>query len=206
MLQQVESRGHILREGDEASALCEILSGAVMIYRHTVDGSRVILGLRFKGELVGLSSRQRYACSAVAIRPTTLRKIPYSAIDKAIDHDPRLARRLLNACTAELCRSREQLMIVGNRTALGRVAALIIDLADRSQEDGIAMTLPFTRCEMGDYLGLTLETVSRAISRLKALRIIDLPRSDMVIIRDRARLEALADGDGDGASRGRLCA
>ncbi|MCF3935071.1 helix-turn-helix domain-containing protein [Acuticoccus sp. M5D2P5] len=202
----IADRSHLLHEGDDAVALYEIIDGAAMIYRTSIDGRRTILGLRTQGALVGLSSGRRYVCSAVAIEPTRARRISYAALERAIDNDPRLARRLLNVCTEELSRSRERLLILGNRTALGRVAALLLELAQSTGGAKRPILLPLTRLEMGESLGLTLETVSRSMSRLRTAGIIDLPRSGVVIIRDRARLEAIADGSGDGTSGSRLCA
>lgn len=197
---------HLFHEGDEADALYEIESGVVVIYRVALDGSRQIHGLRYPGEFVGVGYGSTFGVSAVAVRPVTARRIPRPALDRAIDEAPKLARRLLEACTNELMRTSDQLMVISNRTAIGRVASCLLDIHERAAGGGDTVILPITRGEMGDLLGLTIETVSRAMTRLKSLGVISLPRSDTVIVRDREALHALAEGDGNGAARGRLCA
>ena len=111
---------------------------------------------------------------------------------------------MIGGDSAAFERTREQLMIVGSRSALGRVAALLMDLSERAEHSCATVTIPLTRSEMGDYLGLTIETVSRSMSRLKALKIIALPRSDSVLILNRSRLSDLASGVDEGAARGRI--
>ncbi|MCF3934827.1 helix-turn-helix domain-containing protein [Acuticoccus sp. M5D2P5] len=200
------SHEHLFHEGDPAAAIFEIASGVVIIYRTGLDGCRLIHGLRFKGELVGVGYGETYGVSAVAVRPATVRRISRAALDRAIDDDPGAARRVLEALTSELMRISDRLMVIGSRTAIGRVAACLLDLSARSAGGGETFILPICRSEMADYLGLTIETVSRAMTRLKTLGIITLPRSDTVTIKDRPALQTLAHDDGDGAARGRLCA
>lgn len=197
---------HLFHEGDTASAIFAIESGAVLIYRTTLDGCRLIHGIRFKGELVGVGYGDTYGVSAVAVRPATARSISRCALDRAIDEDPAVARTIMQALTSELMSTSDQLMIIGSRTAIGRVAACLVDLSNRAAGGGDDFVLPVNRAEMGDLLGLTIETVSRSMTRLKTLGIIALPRSDTVMIRKRSALLALAQDDGDGAARGRLCA
>jgi len=205
-LVKFNSQEHLFHEGDETDALYEIVSGVVVIYRVALDGSRQIHGLRYAGEFVGIGYGRTYGVSAVAVRPTTVRRLPKAMLERAIEETPHLARRLLEVCTDELMRTSDQLMVISNRIALGRVAACLLDIHERAAGGGDTIILPITRSEMGDLLGLTIETVSRAMTRLKSLGIIALPRSDTVIVRDRDAMRALAEGDGTGAARGRLCA
>lgn len=197
---------HLFHEGDAASATFAIESGAVMIYRTTLDGCRLIHGIRFKGEFVGVGYGDTYGVSAVAVRPTVARSISRPALDRAIDTDPGVARCMMQALTAELTSTSDQVMIIGSRTAIGRVAACLVDLSTRAAGGAETFVLPVNRAEMGDLLGLTIETVSRSMTRLRSLGIIALPRSDTVTIRNRPALLALARDDGDGAARGRACA
>lgn len=197
---------HLFFDGDDDGTLFEVVEGVVALYKLTVEGSRQVLGLRFPGELLGLGHQKQYGCSAVAMGAVRVRRIDRGALDRALGQDPELARRLLDAAMADLRQSREQLMIVGCRSAIGRVAAFLRDMASRAPEQGVGFHLPLTRTDMGDFLGLTLETVSRTMSRLKALGIIALPRHDLVVLCDPWRLGALADGVDEGAARGRLAA
>ena len=200
------SHEHIFHEGDPASAIYVIESGAVIVYRTALDGCRLIHGIRFRGELVGLGFLDSYSVSAIASSPTAARTISRCALDRLIETDPAVAQAMMQALMAEMQMTSDQLMIIGSRTALGRVAACFLDLSNRAAGGGETFVLPVSRAEMGDLLGLTIETVSRSVSRLKALDIIALPKSDTVVIRNRPGLMALAQDDGAGAARGRLCA
>lgn len=197
---------HLFHEGDPAAALFIIESGAVVIYRTARDGCRLIHGIRFKGEYVGLGYGETYGVSAVAVRPTTARSISRAALNRLIETDSTVARQMMLSLSAELMRTSDHLMVIGSRTAIGRVAACLLDLSERAAGGEGTFILPVSRSEMGDLLGLTIETVSRAMTRLKTLGIIALPRSDTVVIRSRSALLALAHDDGDGAARGRLAA
>ncbi|RAI03825.1 transcriptional regulator [Acuticoccus sediminis] len=205
-LTRVGSHEHIFHEGAPAEAMFMIVNGVVVIYRTGIDGCRIIQDLRFKGEYVGVGYEENYSFSAIAVRPTVVRRIARAAVERAIDESPVTARRLLEALTLEQSRLSDRLMVIGSRTAIGRVAACFLDISSRSSGGAETFMVPISRSEMADYLGLTIETVSRAITRLRTLGIIALPRSDTVTIRDRAALQALAQDDGDGAARGRFCA
>lgn len=200
-----DAREPIFHEGDDAEAVFVVDAGVVMLHRTAVDGTRLIHGLRFSGELIGLSSLGRYMVGAVAARQTTLRRVPRCALDKAMESDPLLARRLVAGCTAELMRACDQLMIVGSRSALGRVAAFLLDIAERMAGGVDTFVLPLTRQEMADALGLTMETVSRSMTRLRGVGVLALPNSGTVRLLDRARLRDLAQGDGE-LARGRVVA
>ncbi|MBJ3776597.1 Crp/Fnr family transcriptional regulator [Acuticoccus mangrovi] len=201
-----DSQEHLFHEGDPVSAIFTIESGAVVIYRTARDGCRQIHGIRFQGELVGIGYNVTYGVSAVAVRPTSARAVSRATLDRLLDNDPTLARQMMRALTSELRRTSNLLMVIGSRTAIGRVAACLIDFSNRAADSDDTFVLPLSRGEMGDLLGLTIETVSRAMTRLKVLGIIALRRTDTVTIRKRATLLALAEEDGDGAARGRLCA
>lgn len=203
-LTRVASGEHLFHEGDPVEAIFEIVSGVVVIYRTSIDGCRLIHDLRFRGELVGLGYGQTYATGAIAMRPTTLRRISRAAMERCLDEDPATVRRMLEAMTLEITRTSDRLMVIGSRTAIGRVATCLLDLSNRMAGGTDTFILPISRSQMADYLGLTVETVSRSMTRLKTLRVIALPRSNTIVIRDRVELQTLAHEDGAGAARGRL--
>lgn len=194
---------HLYHEGDEVDRVLEIVRGVVTLYKTAVDGQRQLVGVRFPGDFLGTAGVDRHHTSAMAARATQVRSASRAELDAAMERDGALGRRLLLACRAELRSTRDHLMVIGSRSALGRVAALLVEISDRSAGGAPAFELPLTRGEMGDYLGLTLETVSRAIKRLKTLKIVALPRTDQVLVLDRRGLRALAEGAGEGAARGR---
>jgi CRP-like cAMP-binding protein len=197
-------REHIFHEGDDADWLYEILSGAVALYRSALDGMRVIEGVRFPREIIGYSPHGVLGMSALAVEPCTLVRISRDAIGATDDLER--AQRLLAGCAAELDRLSDQIVILSSRSAVGAMAATILDFSARGSGGSATVVLPLRRAELADLLGLTIETASRAISRLRAVGAIELTRPDVVRILDRARLHELAVGDGEGAARGRLAA
>lgn len=201
-LMRFASDEHIFHEGDPLDATYELTDGVALLYKTGVEGSRHLLGIRFAGDLLGTPGRCDHDCSAVVTRAARVRRWPREYLEVRMQRDSDLAKRLLRACQDELLRTREQLLVVGSRSAVGRVAALLELIAKRT--DGPVFALPLSRQDMADYLGLTIETVSRSMTRLRSLGVIALARADQVTIIDKAQLATLAAGLDEGAARGRL--
>lgn len=198
---KVAAREHVFHEGDDADWLYEVTSGAVILYRTTFDGSRVIQGVRFPGEIFGYSREGGHGTSALAVQPCLLNRL---ARPTGVNMDePGLARRFMAACASEFERLSDQIMILSSRSAVGGLAATLLDFSERGAAGGDLMVLPLRRTELADLLGLTMETASRAMTRLRTLGAIELLRPDVVRIRDRALLRQIAEGDGEGSARGR---
>lgn len=203
-LAMVAAGEHVYHEGEPTTGIYEIVEGVVILYRTDTEGTRQLLGMRLVGNILAVSGSKEHTCSAVATRPTRLRRLCSPEMEARIAHHPRLASLVLEALRLELRYTREQLLVVGARSAIGRVAALLLEIADRTGGGVPVFTIPLTRREMADYVGLTLETVSRTMTRLTALQVITLQRTDEVIILNRAKLIALANGESEGAARGRI--
>jgi CRP/FNR family transcriptional regulator len=192
------SREQIFLEGDVKTHLYRIESGTVCLYKMLSDGRRQIIEFAFEGDFIGLGGSRTHTVGAEAVSPARLRCLPIEGVRRRVAGDPRFAVALYDVMGAELAEARDLLLTVGRRSAIERVAAFLHALARRNARKGRdpgVVELPMTRTDIGDFLGLTIETVSRTITRLKTTGVIRLEQSSRVRILDRARLAALADGE-----------
>ncbi len=183
-------------EGDEASCFYEVLDGVVCVYKLLPDGRRHVMNFCFAGDLIALSAQGEHRYNAEAIETSRVRCIPKMMLAKVIQENPVLASRVIEAATTELAEARNQVLTVSRRSAKERIASFLVGLSKRNEkrgEDEAVLNLPMTRLDIADFLGLTLETVSRTISKLKNAGVIDLPHSSVVVVRDMGRLESLAE-------------
>lgn len=189
------NREDLFLEGDEASHLYEVVSGVVCLYRIMPDGGRHILAFRFPGDIVGLCSPATYGYNAQAVGDARVRRISRAGLERMIDERADFARKLLRMAAAELNAMRDHLTCLASKSAEAKVADFLLMLAERSQAragSAVVVNLPMTRTDIGDYLGLTIETVSRTISKMRRAGIIDLPRTTQVVVRSKDRLAELA--------------
>lgn len=174
-------------EGDLRQSLYAVLSGAVRTVRHTIDGRRQIGGFYYRGDIFGLEDGDEHGFTAEAICATEVTTHRLSASSTANSADP----ILVAAAMGELCRVRGHLAMLGRRCAGEKMASFLIDLARRSDSDGAS--LPMSRQDIADYLGLALETVSRVLSQLQSEGLVSFATCrDFRIIRGAA-LKRLAE-------------
>ena len=189
----------LTRADDPARHVFNITSGSVRVYKLLADGRRQITGFLFAGDFLGLATGDTYVFSAEAIEPVTacrFRKSDYRAL---IRESPALETTLLERATHELVAAQNQMLLLGRKTALERVSTFLLDLpaldpARRGPEGRVH--LPMTRSEIADYLGLTIETVSRVFTRWKTQRVIRLLSLTELQIESPDALRALAEGEG----------
>ena len=127
-----------------------------------------------------------------------VRCIPVNAIDKLIRSEPGFGQALLQLAASELAETREQMLSLGRKSATEKLATFLVRIARRGAAVGQAsntIQIPMKRCEIADFLGLTIETVSRNFTKLKVSRVIRLKSNSEVEILNPAMLEAIADGD-----------
>jgi CRP/FNR family transcriptional regulator len=182
-------------EGDDADSIYEVVRGMLRLYKLLPDGRRQITGFMAPGHLVGLAPEGQYVYSAEAITEVVLRRYKRTAFDRLIDDVPGFARRLLAAASHELSAAQNQMLLLGRKTAAEKVASFIL-LTAGQQRDCDEIDVPMTRNDIADHLGLTIETVSRTLSKLKQDGLIALPTPTRLEIRDRDRLEDMAAGAG----------
>jgi CRP-like cAMP-binding protein len=196
-LRRIDAKELLFAEGDAVSQVYRIETGAVALYKILADGRRQIMGFAYPGDLIGLGEAREHVLNAQAIKPTRVRCLPAGALRQAAARDPALALKFYEALARELAATRSLLLTTGQRSALERVAGFLLAFSrrhDRSSLDPTYFELPMTRTDIGDFLGLTIETVSRTFTKLKLLEIIQLPQCSHVRILDIDRLQSLADG------------
>ena len=174
----------IYGQGERAKCLYQVEFGAVRVYRLLADGRRQISAFYLAGETFGFEADAVHHFFADALVATGIRIIRPSATD--------MAAQLLPLALRSLTRAQEHLLVLGRQSAVERVAAFLLDLAER-QGGFDHVDIPMSRIDIGDYLGLTIETVSRAFSRLKQDRIIRLLSSRSVEIVRRKTLSDMSE-------------
>jgi CRP/FNR family transcriptional regulator len=185
----------IVLEGDPCSHCFRVLTGAVRLYKATLDGRRQLIDFLVAGDCFGLLGAH-YTYSVEAITHTTLIRTTRASLAAAVRERPALADRLIELAAAELARAHEQMLLLGRKNAQEKVASLLLELARRLGADQTkpAFRLPISRREMADQLGLTIETVSRTLTRLRERGFIALPTPHDVTLQRLPDLAALAEG------------
>jgi CRP/FNR family transcriptional regulator len=190
-------REDLFLEGDDATHLVEVVEGVVCAYRLLPDGHRHVVSFYFPGDLIGYCCAGSHSFSAQALNKVRARRIPRHVVNQMVETRPGFARRLLKLAGEELRMTREHLLCLAAKSAEARMAVFLLALSHRNGDaggDASRIELPMTRVDIGDYLGLTIETVSRTFSKLKRSGVIALPRTTTVLIRDAEALAQLAQG------------
>ena len=192
----------IFLEGDEATHVYTLTSGALRLSKLLADGRRQIAGFLFPGDFLGITMEDEHAFTAEAIVDSTLCQFPRARFDGFVDSHPHLERRLYAVAAHELAAARNQLVLLGRKTATERVVSFLLMLDERARdgcrkhggEPNEDIDLPMSRADIADYLGLRIETISRELSSLKAARLIRLTGTHRLHLVDRERLEEIAEG------------
>jgi len=189
----------IFHEGDEADSVYEIVKGMVKLYKLLPDGRRQITGFVSAGDLMGLAHNESFIHTSEAVTDVVLFRIPKARFERFIDEVPGLARSLLIAAQDELNFAHDQLLLLGRKTAIERISSFLLSMAERYAEDvdGQEATIhvPMRRCDIADYLGLTIETVSRGLSRLKKDGVVKDMNGGRMMVVNQDRLSSLSAGD-----------
>jgi CRP/FNR family transcriptional regulator len=174
-----------------------VTAGAVKVYKLLADGRRQMTGFLFPGDFLGLANEKTYAYSAEAITHTMLCRFPRRKLQRLLEEYPKMEHRLLAMASHELAAAQEQMLLLGRKTAREKIASFLLMLSRRATQRGQAgdpVSVPMSRNDIGDYLGLTTETVSRAFTQLKQSGSINLLQGGKVKLADRDRLESIAEG------------
>jgi CRP/FNR family nitrogen fixation transcriptional regulator len=179
----------IYGEGEPADYLYKIVSGTVRTSKVLSDGRRQIGAFHLPGDVFGLESTGEHSFSAEAIGDVRLLVVKRSALEAAATRDTDLARQLWTLAVEELRRVQDHLLVL-IRSAEQRVASFLLEMSNRLPA-GNQIDLPMSRQDIADYLGLTIETVSRTMTHLESEAAIDLLTSRRVVLRDRTALRRL---------------
>jgi CRP/FNR family transcriptional regulator, nitrogen fixation regulation protein len=180
----------IFGENEPADYLYKVISGSVRTYKILSDGRRQVGGFYLPGDVFGLQLGDEHAFSAEAITDAKVLVIKRSAITALAGRDPAIARELYALTGSELKRVQERILLLV-KSAQERVASFLIEMAERGGEAGNVIELPMSRQDIADYLGLTIETVSRTLTSLESAAAIEVPSSRRIVLRNRPALNRL---------------
>jgi CRP/FNR family transcriptional regulator len=208
---RITSRQLLFQEGDDADNVYNILSGVLKLYKLLPDGRRQITGFVYQGDYLGIASVGTHSYSAEAVTEVNLCRFPRAKLYQLFDSYPALQSRLLGIATDELTAAQDQMLLLGRKTASEKLASFLLSLARRMapQDSGrmaprgvegddadIAgpIPVPMNRSDIADYLGLTMETVSRTLSRLKKAGHIAITDAHHIDIARPEALRNIAEG------------
>jgi CRP/FNR family transcriptional regulator, nitrogen fixation regulation protein len=180
----------IYGEEETAEYVYQVVRGAVRTYKLLSDGRRQIGAFHLPGDTFGLESGTIHRLAAEAILDTTVRLVKRRSLEQAAQTDVRVARNLWAITSGELRHAENHMLLLGRKTAMERVATFLLEMDRRLAATGM-IALPMCRRDIGDYLGLTLETVSRSLSELQAKGVLGLSSARQILLRDRQRLAVL---------------
>ena len=182
----------IYGEKEPAEYVYQVKSGAVRSYKLLTDGRRQIGAFHLVGDIFGLENGSEHRFTTEAIIDTTVRLVRRHSLETVAQSDAMVARNLLSMTTNNLQHAEDHMLLLGRKTSLERVAAFLLEMDRRLTAAGV-MALPMSRRDIADYLGLTLETVSRALSRLHELGVIGFVGNTQrqIVLLDRQQLATL---------------
>ncbi len=189
----------LLWEGEEAVLVANVIEGVLKLSTQTADGRAQILGLVYPSDFLGRPFGETTPYGVEALTDAHVCVFERKDFDRFAREHPRLEHRLLERTLAELDRTRRWMLLLGRMSAEQKLASFLLEMTDRLADATPAqldhaqlLVLPLSRQQIADVLGLTIETVSRQFTRMKADGLIDLPSRREVVIVDRAGLEERA--------------
>jgi CRP/FNR family nitrogen fixation transcriptional regulator len=182
----------IYGESEPADCIYEVIRGAVRSYKVLSDGRRQICAFHLPNDIFGLENGTSYRFTAEAIVETTARVVRRHSLEYVAATDVRVARDLLSMTAKNLLHAEDHMLLLGRKTSLERVAAFLLEMDHRLTGTGM-IALPMSRRDIADYLGLTLETVSRALSYLRDQGILEFAETSQrqIVLQDRGQLQKL---------------
>jgi len=191
----------LIFEGDDSVLVANVIDGVLKLSSGTADGREQILGVVYPSEFIGRPFGATTGHDVTALTDAKVCVFSRRDFDAFAGEHPALEHKLLERTLAELDRTRKALLLLGRKSAAEKVATFLIEMADRLSDSGcsslkapgpVTLTLPFSRQQIADVLGLTIETVSRQFTQLKNSGVIDLPSRREVALLDRNALENAA--------------
>lgn len=198
----LEAGEALIWEGDDSVLVANVIDGVLKLSTGTEDGREQIVGVVYPADFIGRPFGATTRHSVTALTDAKVCVFSRSDFDGFASEHPKLEHKLLQRTLAELDRTRRWMLLLGRKSAEEKVATFLLDMSERLVDPGCEapsdeplneFELPFSRQQVGDILGLTIETVSRQMTKLKRDGIIDLPTRRAVAIRNRGALQALAD-------------
>jgi CRP/FNR family transcriptional regulator, nitrogen fixation regulation protein len=177
----------IYGEGEPSEYVYQVIRGAVRTYKLLNDGRRQIGAFLLPGDVFGLYSGSAHRLTAEAIVDTTVRLVKRHNLEAAAGSNVKVAHNLWTMTASELRHAEDHMLLLGRKTAMEKVATFLLEMDRRLAKAGM-MALPMCRRDIGDYLGLTLETVSRTLSQLSDQGVLVFSSARQIVLRNRQRL------------------
>jgi CRP/FNR family transcriptional regulator len=178
---------HLYREGDGFQSVFAVRSGTLKAYKTTDDGREQVTGFYFPGEILGMDgiSNNTHASSAKALETAAVCEIPFSSLEKLSSIMPNLQRHFFQLMSREITEDQQLITLLSKNSADERVAALMLSISTRNARRKLSSTqfrLSMSRVDIGNYLGLTVETVSRVFSRMQKMEILRVDNKEIEIL------------------------
>lgn len=195
----LQKGAHLYRQSDDFGSVYAVRSGALKAYRMTDDGREQVTGFYFPGEIVGMDgiSQSRHASSARALETSAVCEIPFSSLEKLSASVPQLQRHFFQLMSREITEDQQLITLLSKSSADARVAALLLSISLRNAQRHLSANqfrLSMSRVDIGNYLGLTVETVSRVFTRMQKAQILRVSNREITIL-DGPALRELTSGE-----------
>jgi CRP/FNR family nitrogen fixation transcriptional regulator len=185
-LQRIATKGRyprnrtIFNDGDEAAFTYKIVSGVVRLCKHTVQGRRLVTHFLLPGDYFGFMQLGAYSFTAEAVSDVIVACYPQRQIEILCEQDPEVRMKFRSLFMNQVIGTQDHMLLLGCLSAEERLASFLLWLSERMGKDAF-VEVPMGRQDIADYLGLTVETVCRALSKLKRAGVVDLPRSNQLV-------------------------
>lgn len=189
-------------EDDPARSVYSLTRGTLRLTKILPDGRRQIADFLFPGDFIGLTLEEGHSFSAEAVTEVEVCQFSTARFQAFATTHPHLERRLFALAAHELAATRQQVLRLGRKSATERIASFLMMLANRDRDTSVSekgtltVVLPMSRTDIGDYLGLRIETISRELSAMKAQGLIRMASTQRIEILDPVQLERIASGEG----------
>lgn len=178
---------HIYRENDEFESVYAVRSGCLKAYKVTGDGKEQVTGFYFPGEILGVDgiSQNKHVISAKALETSAICEIPFRRLEELSVKLPTMQRHFFQLMSQEITQDQQLITLLSKNSAEERIAALLVSISARSARLKLSPTsfrLPMSRTDIGNYLGLTVETVSRIFSRFQKQGLLAVEHKEITIL------------------------
>lgn len=193
----LQKNQHLYREEDDFQSVFAVRSGTLKAYKTTDDGREQVTGFYFPGEILGMDgiSNNAHASSAKALETAAVCEIPFSSLEKLSSMMPTLQRHFFQLMSREITEDQQLITLLSKNSADERVASLMLSISARNARRKLSASqfrLPMSRVDIGNYLGLTVETVSRVFSRMQKMEILRVDNKEIRIL-DPTGLRTMAN-------------
>jgi len=189
---------HLFRNGDRFRSLFVVKTGSVKTFTPSEDGGEQVLGFHLPGEIIGLDAieREEHTCSAKVLETSAICEIPFARLEELSSTLPSLQHQMYRLLSKEISQDTEMLMLLGKKNAEERLATFLLSLSNRFRKRGLSATdfyLSMSRHEIGNYLGLAVETVSRLFTRFQEEGLLQVERKHVQLL-SLSRIESIVTG------------